>query len=250
MGFISCLLIAGTFADYFVDKVGSCVKVRDGGRNNIVLDLEYMNDMSEEQKKKLCEERSCFKNCKERLCHSNSGCYGVEFLLSSNARCTLFMAPINIHVTRWPKAGVKCSYIVRTVETKWKAYSGEFVDAKAYCKKDTSHKIVIRTLGYAQCQEKCVANDRCKGVEYRHSVRICILYYVLPVFGSKNNDATCAIYKRLKYSALNTTHTNKPPTNKPTIKSANLLDQGASGASSVSLNVSTLLVVVFASLFL
>jgi len=49
--FISCLLIAGTFADYFVDKVGSCVKVRDGGRNNIVLDLEYMNDMSEEQKK-------------------------------------------------------------------------------------------------------------------------------------------------------------------------------------------------------
>jgi len=244
--FISCLLIAGTFAGpWWRDAVGrTCVKEDDVPywvSSNIVWQVWEGYSVSE-QCKKFCAEHE--------LCH------GVAFELTSRT-CTGFMGPLKVFTS--PKPGVTCSKIDR-----YGPYSGAFADGYGRCRskppasKEYQEDQYRGNLGYTKCKQKCIANAFCKGVEH-YSDR-CKLYYVQNVIEtraqSKNRFPNwgCATYFRRanwkeKWKALNTTHTNKP-TNKPTINSANLLDQGASGASSVSLNVSTLLVVVFASLFL
>jgi len=245
--FISCLLIVGTFAGpWWRDRVGTCVKKDDVPY--LVLSNQHFYSVSSEQCKTFCAE--------SELCH------GVAFQLRSHSTgtCTAFMGPIK-DVTTWPfrSTGVTCSKIDR-----YGPYSGSFADGAGRCRSNTPAAITYKeekyvdNLGYTKCKQKCIAMAFCKGVE--HYSNRCKLYGVQNVivpgglFKNRSPNWGCATFKRHpnwkgKWKALNTTHTNKP-TNKPTINSANLLDQGASGASSVSLNVSTLLVVVFASLFL
>jgi len=274
--FISCLLIAVTYADHFEEHRGSCLG--SGGVTpspNKAISLFHFNNWRISLIIKSCTVNRCFEQCQYR-CERTAGCHGTEFRLSQINQCTLMMAPITNVNTQTKE--VKCSRIFRNSNTKitTKPYGGVFSPrTKTACA--CRGKVTQGYLAYGRCQESCVEHEPCKGVKYIESNRKCTLCDAFPVMKviSTSNEATCAYYFRpgnwkekyyshnphvpwatLNWATLNTTHTNK--TNLPDQGSSdtthtnktNLLDQGSSGASSVSLNVSTLLVVVFASLFL
>jgi len=254
--FISCLLIAGTYADHFDFHAGSCLG--SGGVTpspNKAISVFLSDHWTLENYLGMCTSgiekgNKCYNHCQNR-CEATKGCYGIEFQNRATNQCTLMMAQIQNVAPNSKNKKAVCSRIYRNSNTKITPtpYGGAFshrTKAACACQGMLSTLLVpsYKYPTYGKCQQDCVDRAFCKGVKYIETDRKCTLCSANPVMGviSKSNEVTCAYYFRHPYQwkGLNTTHTNK----------TNLPDQGSSGASSVSLNVSTLLVVVFASLFL
>jgi len=278
--FISILLIAGTYAILWNGNFGpgACVgadgKVFDGFKNTVNPNL--YRDVNTFYASNYIE------NCKQQ-CEKYNGCYGVQFEFGN--QCRLVLAPIAGKNYNGNFFGKRCLFIYTTAAptaaptapTASPTVKGMFHDTHPVkCRGECvqHRKSGVRNSKkwvntFTKCRENCVANARCKGIQYySHSsskASQCTVCYVTPVIlkASWTSEVVdpesrylCSLYTRHEnWSALNTTHTNKPnnkpnnlPDQSPQVKRKN--EQGVSGASSVSLNVSALLVVVFASLFL
>jgi len=268
--FISILLIAGTYATLWNDNLGrgACVgadgKVFDGFKNtvnpNLYRDITFYNAFT------------YIETCKIQ-CERFKGCYGVQF--ERGLQCRLVLAPIANRNYNGNFFGKRCLFIY-TAPTASPTVKGMFQDThpvkcRGECVQHRKFGVKSKANTFKKCRENCVANARCKGIQYYSHSSLnskssqCTVCYVTPVIlkASWTSEVVdpqsrylCSLYTRHEnWSALNTTHTNKPnnkpnnlPDQSPQVKRKN--EQGVSGASSVSLNVSALLVVVFASLFL
>jgi len=279
--FISILLIAGTYATLWNDNLGrgACVaadgKVFDGFINRVNPNL--YRDVN------TFDASNYIETCKQQ-CEKDNGCYGVQF--EPGRQCRLVLAPIAgknqngnfffqfkrclFIYTSSPTAPPTAS---PTAPTASPTVKGMFQDThpvkcRGLCVQHRKFGVKSKANTFKKCRENCVANARCKGIQYySHSsskASQCTVCYVTPFIlkASWTSEVVddqsrylCSLYTRHEnWSALNTTHTNKPnnkpnnlPDQSPQVKRN---EQGVSGASSVSLNVSALLVVVFASLFL